>query len=121
LASLLDPDWRSTPALDLIDGALVEVAEGRCKRLMIMLPPQEGKTTLVARTFPLWLLTHRPETHAVIASYELETAQRIGRGIRNAIATHAGRDGGLDLGLRVQRGDHAAARWTLDGFSGGVY
>lgn len=121
LAKLLDPSWRQTPALDLIDSALVDVAERRTKRLQVSLPPQEGKTTLVGRAFPLWLLTHRPDERIVIASYELETAQRIGRGIRDEISTHTGREGSLDLGLRVKRGDHAAARWTLEGRKGGVY
>lgn len=121
LAARLDVDWRPTAALSLIDQALVDVAEGRCKRLMIMLPPQEGKTTLVARTFPLWLLTHRPDMHVVLASYELETAQRVGRGIRDEITMHDGREGSLDLGLRVRRGDHAAARWAIEGHNGGLY
>jgi predicted phage terminase large subunit-like protein len=43
LAKFLDPTTKQTAALDLIDAALVDVAEGRCKRLMIALPPQEGK------------------------------------------------------------------------------
>lgn len=43
MAKTLDAKTIQTPALDLIDAALVDVAEGRCKRLMLHLPPQEGK------------------------------------------------------------------------------
>lgn len=43
LAKALDPSTVQTPALDLIDAALVDVADGRCDRLMIAVPPQEGK------------------------------------------------------------------------------
>lgn len=51
LAKALDPRTVQTPALDLIDAALVDVAEGRCKRLMIALPPQEGKVSGSAAGF----------------------------------------------------------------------
>ncbi|WP_431935860.1 hypothetical protein [Micromonospora sp. RP3T] len=43
LAAALDPSTIQTAALDAIDAALVDVAEGRCKRLIITMPPQEGK------------------------------------------------------------------------------
>lgn len=43
LAIALDPRTVQTPALDVIDEALVDVGEGRINRLMISLPPQEGK------------------------------------------------------------------------------
>ncbi|CAN5388386.1 phage terminase large subunit [soil metagenome] len=121
LAKELDPNRRDTAALDAIDAALVDVAEGRCKRLMVFCPPQEGKTSLVGRAFPLWLLTHRPELRIVIASYEAEIALRNGRAIRDEITSNSGRDGTLDLGLRIRGSEKAAARWSLDGHEGGVY
>jgi phage uncharacterized protein (putative large terminase), C-terminal domain len=121
LAVELDPDWRLTPALALIDEALTDVAADRCKRLIVTLGPQEGKTSIVAQFFPLWLLSHRPETHVVIASYEQQIAERSGRRIRDLITSNDGVGSTVDLGLRVKRGDHAAGRWTLQGHSGGVY
>ena len=42
LAAVVDPTTTQTSALDLIDQALVDVAEGRCDRLILSLPPQEG-------------------------------------------------------------------------------
>src|SRR4051794_36926972 len=120
LAARLDPEWRMTPALKLIDDALVDVAEGRCKRLVVACPPQEGKSTLGVIAFLLWWLTFRPESRNAVASYEQEIAQRNGRRIRDLIGQWNGADGSLDLGLRVQRGDHAAARWSLQGHRGGL-
>lgn len=43
LALALDSTTIQTPALDLIDAALIEVEAGRCARLIISMPPQEGK------------------------------------------------------------------------------
>jgi len=45
LAKTLDPGTVQTPALDLIDAALVDVTEGRCDRLIVSMPPQEGKVS----------------------------------------------------------------------------
>lgn len=116
MAAELDPDTVQTPALDLIDAALVDVAEGRCKRLMIFVPPQEGKSQRVSRRFPLWLLTKRPSSRIVIASYERNIARRWGRTIKTDIATH-----GDLLGLSVRDDTAAAHEWQLAGEEGGLY
>lgn len=119
LAVALDPSTRRTPALELLNDALVDVAEGRCKRLALSISPQEGKTSLL-QWFVLWLMTFRPDGRSAVVSYEQDIATRSGRRIRDLIAQHDGTDGLVDLGLRVRRGDHSAARWTLDGHIGGL-
>lgn len=116
LARELDPRTVQTPALDLIDAALVEVAEGRNKRLIINLPPQEGKSQRISRRTPLWMLVRDPALRIVIASYEHGVARRWGRDIRNDIATH-----GDVLNLRVRADTSAAHEWQLDGHPGGVF
>jgi predicted phage terminase large subunit-like protein len=116
MARDLDPTTVQTPALDLIDQALVDVAEGRLKRLAISLPPQEGKSQRVSRRFPLWLLSRNPDLRIVIASYELGVARRWGRDIRNDIATHT-----ETLGFEVRHDTSAAHEWQLEGHLGGCY
>lgn len=116
LARDLDSRTVQTPALDLIDAALVKVADGVIKRLIINLPPQEGKSQRVSRRTPLWLLCRDPSLRIVIASYEHGVARRWGRDIRNDILTHEQR-----LGLRVRPDTSAAHEWQLDGHGGGVF
>lgn len=116
LAKALDARTVQTAALDLVDEALVDVAEGRCIRLIISLAPQEGKSQRVSRRFPTWLLQRRPDLRIVIASYEHGVARRWGRDIRNDIATHGDR-----LGLTVRPDTSAAHEWRLDGHDGGVF
>jgi predicted phage terminase large subunit-like protein len=116
LASELDPSTRQTPALDLIDQALVDVADGRCDRLVISMSPQEGKSERTSRRFPLWLLTRNPELRIAIASYEMGVARRWGRAIRNDLATHGAR-----LRLHVRGDTSAAHEWQLEDHRGGVY
>lgn len=120
MAIELDPGTVQTPALDLIDAALVDVAEGRCDRQIVCMPPQEGKSERVSRRFPTWLLQHNPDLRIGIASYELETARRWGRTIRDDLRTHDGTEGQLDLGLRVRADSNAADRWQIVGHRGGL-
>jgi predicted phage terminase large subunit-like protein len=116
MAQTLDPATGRTPALELICRQLVAVAEGRVDRLIVSMPPQEGKSELTSRRFPLWLLHRNPELRIAITSYELGVARRWGRAIRNDLATYAPL-----LGLTVRADTSAAHEWQLDGHLGGVY
>jgi predicted phage terminase large subunit-like protein len=120
LAKAIDPSTVQTPALDLIDNALVDVAEGRCDRLIITMPPQEGKSTRVTTIGPLWFLTRNPNLRVAIACYAQDLADEFGRNIRNHIVSNAGTDDTLDLGLRIAPDNGAARRWRIDGKIGGV-
>jgi len=120
LAAAIERGTVQTPALDLIDAALVDVAEGRCDRLIISMPPQEGKSTRVTTTTPLWLLLRNPELRIAIASYGQDLAEEFGQAIRDFITGNSGEDGTLDLGLRIAPDNGAARRWKLDGHRGGV-
>jgi len=115
LAKHMDPNTVQTAALDLLDENLVDVAEGRCRRLMWSMPPQEGKSERTSRRFPLWLLLQNPDLRIAIVSYEMGVARRWGRAIRNDIAEHP------ELGLKVRDDTAAAHEWQLDGYRGGVY
>lgn len=120
MACELDPGTGQTPALDLIDQLLVAVADGRCDRAIICMPPQEGKSERVSRRFPTWLLQHNPNLRIGIASYELETARRWGRTIRDDVRTFDGTEGQLDLGVRLRSDSNAADRWQIAGHRGGL-
>lgn len=117
MALELDPDNTvQTPALDVIDAAVGRVFRGEIKRLIISLPPQEGKSQRISRRTPLWWLVRNPDARIVIASYERGVARRWGRTIKQDIAQH-----GDALGLRVRDDTSAAHEWQLDGAEGGVY
>jgi hypothetical protein len=78
MAKALDRTTIQTPALDLIDEHLVDVAEGECERLIISMPPQEGKSERASRRFPLWMLHRNPNLRIAIVSYGHDVARRFG-------------------------------------------
>ena len=120
LAKVLDPTTKQTPALDLIDAALVQVEAGACDRLIICMPPQEGKTTRVTKVGPLWALIRNPDRRIVVVSYGADLANEFGRDIRAFITNNQGEDDSLDLGLRIAPDNGAVSSWRLAGRRGGV-
>lgn len=115
LAQILDPRTVQTPALELIDRKLAQVESGEVKRLIISVPPQEGKSTRTSHYFPTWLLIRHPEWRLGVASYEHGIARRWGRAVRNTIASHP------ELGLKVRNDTSAAHEWQLEDHDGGLY
>ena len=114
VASHIDPRTIATPALDLIDQHLVDLLDTSDGRLIISMPPQEGKSTRCSRDLPVWALQHDPNLRIVTASYGQGLANRNGRAVRNAIAAHP------DLGIRIAHDHGAASEWSVSGHDGGV-
>lgn len=120
LARAVDPATVQTPALDLIDEAVVWAYTTRGARLIISIGPQEGKSERVTKTGSLWALSHDPERRIGIISYAQPLAESFGRSVRNWITTFDGTERTLDLGLRIARDYGSARRWQLDGHRGGI-
>ena len=115
LAQAIYPGIVQTPALDLIDERLVRLANKPNGRLILSMPPQEGKSERCARAFPLWRLTQDPNLRIAIASYEFNLARRWGRRIRDDITTNP------KLGLSVKPDVASQNEWELEGKGGGVF
>ena len=115
MAQALDPTTVQTPALRLIDTQLAQLTDTTDGRLIVSMPPQEGKSQRCSRRFPLWALTHNPDTRIAIASYAHSVARRWGRVIRDDIAAHP------KLGLTVRPDLSAQHEWQLAGHEGGIY
>ena len=120
LAQALDPRIVQTPALELIDQALVDLVDGKHQRLAIFMSPQEGKSERASHYFPLWLLANDPDARIAIVSYSGEIARRWGWLLRQDIETYDGTEGYIDLGLRLGPRP-PAGRFQVEGHRGGVY
>lgn len=114
LARHIDPRTVQTPALDLIDAALVDAVNGVSPRLIISCAPQEGKTSRISRAFPAWLLQRNPQLRIGVVSYAQDLARTAARLVRNDIENHP------DLGIVVRRDTRAAGEWRLEGHDGGM-
>lgn len=96
-------------------------AEGNT-RLVLSMPPQEGKTERIGRRGVLWFLQQFPGLRVGIVSYDGDHAARISYMVRADIELCDGTDRMPDLGLRLARDQKAISRWLLASpHGGGVY
>jgi predicted phage terminase large subunit-like protein len=114
LAKYVDARTVQTPALDIIDAALVDAVNGVSPWLIITCAPQEGKTSRVSRTFPAWLLQRNPHLRIAVVSYAQDLALTSAKLVRNDIESNP------DLGIAVRRDTRAGGEWRLEGFDGGM-
>ncbi len=122
MAQELDRTVVRTPALDLINRTLVDVAEGREDRVLISMPPQEAKSTTVSRWFPLFYLSQiSTATRIIMISYADEIARRWGAEVKRDFESFTGEDGAPDLGVTLRTDSRAAGRWQVEGDRGGMF
>lgn len=64
---------------------LEEVLEGKIRRLIILEPPQNGKSEQVSRRFPAYALGRNPDRRIIACSYNSSLAQDMGRSVQKII------------------------------------
>ena len=114
LACRFDRRTVRTPALELVAHRVAEAAKARDGRLVLSIPPQEGKSTTL-RWAVLWLLADNPDRRIVVASYAASLARTSGRIVRSLVESH-----GDLLALTVDRSHADASDWQLAGHDGGL-
>lgn len=98
----------------LIASALQDVAEGRCDRLMLLLPPGSAKSTYASDLYPPWFLARKPRMNVIAASHTAGLAEQFGRRARERLAEH-----GSLLGTQLADTGTAAGNWRTA--NGGTY
>jgi predicted phage terminase large subunit-like protein len=63
--------------IEVIAAALEDCRTGRCKRLIINVPPRSLKSHCATVCFPAWLLGHNPSTKIICASYAQDLADKL--------------------------------------------
>lgn len=128
LAADIDRSTVQTPALKLIDKHIAKAIDTG-GRLIISIPPQEGKSTRVSVWTPVWALMRDPDLRVVVASYAETLARRNAMQARALVAEHG--TGARDaltgaplpdkLGIELADDHKRATSWALKNSSGGYY
>lgn len=108
MACDLDPSMRRTPALEILNDRLVEASRTPRAKLLLSFAPQEGKSTLIGRWFPIWLLWLNRRRRIVYATYDLGLSRTIQGQTRDAVRQHADR-----LGMALNKSYTAKQEWVL--------
>ena len=66
----------------LIADKCQQLFDGKIKKLMVFVPPQHGKSEIVSRRFPAWVLGNDPTYKIVGCSYSADLAEGFSRSIQ---------------------------------------
>lgn len=76
-------NWHHT----VVGAALDRVLAGQCRRLMILEPPQHGKSEQVSRRFPAYALGKNPDLRIIACSYDASWSQSLSRDVQKIMST----------------------------------
>lgn len=65
--------------------ALDRFAAGEIRRLMVFMPPQHGKSELVSRRLPAFILGRQPTARIITASYSADLASKMNRDVQRVL------------------------------------
>lgn len=93
-----------------IAAKLDDVIAGKCKRLIVAMPPRHGKSQMASYLFPAYVMGKRPEAKLIVGSHTAELAQRFGRMIRNLVDDEKYKE--LFPNTILSADSKAAGRWN---------
>ena len=64
---------------------LMDVAHGKIKNLMILMPPGSAKSTYASVVFPTWYMGEFPNENIIMATYGSDLARKFGRKCRQVV------------------------------------
>ncbi len=114
----LDPMYRVRPHLqylsDRLATAVTDVENGQNRMLAVSMPPRSGKSTLISKYGPAWLLRRHPEWSIVTSSHDGNLVAGWATAARRIIEARP------DLGIQLARDGGAGSHWnTVEG--GGLF
>jgi hypothetical protein len=81
------PRWVPGKIHRVICEQLDRVVRGEVDRLLLLCPPQHGKSQITSRRFPAYILGHDSRREIISASATADLAEGFGRDVRNCIAS----------------------------------
>jgi predicted phage terminase large subunit-like protein len=83
------PDYRPNWHHRLLCERLERWADTPGDRLVVSMPPQHGKSQIISRHFPAWLLGREPDAPVMLCSYAASLANRFNRQVQRIVSSPA--------------------------------
>lgn len=112
------PLWHPGRMHRTICDQLDRVMAGEIDRLMLLCPPQHGKSSIASKRFPAFALGRDPALDVISASATADLAEEFGRDVRNCI--NSNEYGSLFPKTRLSEDTTAKGRWRTTE-NGGYY
>jgi len=109
------PKYREAPHHALIAEYLEAVARDDLDRLVAILPPRFGKSTLCSEHFPAWLIGNRPDSRVIGCSHTAQLAYHFSHRVRGLVENPLW----PFPDVRIAKDEGAKSVWGIDGRRGG--
>jgi len=112
-----DGRWLPAKHLLLLCDKLEAIERGDITRLMVFMPPRNGKSEVVSKKFPAWYLAKHPSQEIIMTSYAADLALDHSR-----IARDTFKECCLKLwkNIALSKDSGSAERWTIARHRGGL-
>ena len=111
------PDFHMGRHIVLLCHKLQEVIDGKCKRLMVFLPPRSTKSVICSRLFPAFYIGRNPSHEILSISHSDELATDFGRTVRDIVNSEDYSK--CFRGVKLREDVKAAGKWMSS--KNGVY
>ncbi len=123
---VLKSKYKNAKHHDAIAAVVEEVVKGNIRFLILTMPPRHGKSEIVSRRLPAWLMGKFPEKHGIVATYSDDFAATFGQEVRGIVKMPQFRQVFPDA--KLERGGAASDRlvttqggqWSFVGRGGGL-
>jgi predicted phage terminase large subunit-like protein len=97
-------------------------ARGEIRRLMVFMPPRHGKSELVSRRLPAYILGREPDARLIISSYSADLATAMSRDVQDIIESETYRAVFPDTRLpgKGSRKKATESLFEIEGHRGGI-
>jgi predicted phage terminase large subunit-like protein len=121
----VDPRYETPQHLQLVASKLQQVllflatrGQQGISRLIIMMPPQHGKSEMVSRHFPACALGLLPDLHVILASYGADLAVKHSRSVRDRLTSSRykalfGDRSSKDVPVELSSDSRSVGSWDL--------
>lgn len=107
--------WKFAAHLKMIERKIFEALSGKCRYLIINMPPRHGKSEFLSKYFPLWFLLNFPNKRVILASYQQSLSETWSRRIREMIMLY-----GTLFGVRLNPANRKLSGFSFLEQSGGL-
>ncbi|MFE6405170.1 hypothetical protein ACFVP2_39760, partial [Streptomyces alboflavus] len=105
----LDKRYVARPHLRVLGQALADMDAGTFDRIMVVLPPQTGKSTTASQWGIFWWLARHPDKRAILVCHTQHLADTHSRKVRDLITRY-----GDLFDLKLAAGDASVRRWSVE-------
>ncbi len=118
-------DFVLFPFTELMCDTVDLVVDGIIDRLIINVPPQRGKSTIVSKSLPGFNLGKFPNDRVVLSSYNASLAHRLSAAARDLIQTDRYKQlfGAISASeniIELSDETRSVANWRINGYDGGT-